>query len=881
MSWLNRLLQRERLERELDAEMRDHLERQVADLVARGMEPAEARRQAALLFGGAEQIKEECRDARGVRWLEDFVADCRYGLRVLRKSPVFTAAAVLSLALGIGANTAIFSLMDRVMLRMMPVREPDRLVEFQRIMPVYGRGAISGPLFGQIQKLSSFDGALAQSWQGRRDIRFGDQDEKAAVELVSGAYYRVLGVSAAIGRTFDETTEREPVAVISHAYWKRKFAMDPGAIGKSFRLNDTVFTIVGVTPPEFFGTIVGQTPDISVPLGMEAEARGAQPVMQKSHYNWLSVMARLKAGTTLEQARAETGGFYGNLMKADAERQKDEVQKKNTLAMRLRVEPAGNGFDDLRRKFSEPLQVLMGIVGLVLLMACANIANLLLSKAAARRREIAVRLAIGAGRGRIVRQMLTEGLLLALMGGALGVVLAYWSANALVTMMSNGGPRMALDISADGRVLGFALAVSLAACLLFSLAPAWQSTRQGQQPALAEVRGSRWRLGKGLMVAQIAISLVLLIGAGLFGRTLFNMYSLDAGFDRHNVLLFSANFKKAGYKDDRLRVAQERVIAELKSLPGVTAASMALMPPVSGGGWDGDVDVEGYTYGRGEDKTSHLNAAGPGYFKLMGTPVLMGREFDERDGQGVPRVAVVNEEFARYYFKGKPAVGKWLSLGGPERAEIVGVVKNIKYRDLRQEFPRTVFFSAMQDVGSRPDWYSFVFRTSLPADEMFRAADAAVQRVDAALRIVEPKTLEQHVERTILRERMLAALAGIFGALALILASVGIYGVMAFQVARRQKEVGIRMALGAKPAAVVRMVLGQTGRLLVVGCVIGLAGAFAVTRLFEKMLFGVEAADSATFAAAVLALGVVAMAASWVPGRRAARVNPVETLRWE
>lgn len=884
MSWIRRLLQKRGLERDLERELAFHIERQMQDLVAQGVEPGEAERQARLAFGGVEQTKERCRDARGVRWVEDFFGDCRYGIRLLRRSPGFTCAAVISLALGIGANTAIFSLMDLVMLRSMPVREPDRLVQFQKYHPKYGRGAISYPLFERFgRELRSFEGLLAQASLGRREIRIDGQVDEADIELVSGAYYSVLGVRASAGRTFTAEVDRalgaSPVAVISNGYWKRRFGSDPSAVGRTFQLDQTVFTIIGVTPPEFFGMSVGRAPDITLPLAMEGLARGGEWWLKNAHFNWLSVMGRIRDGHSLAQARAEVKAFYSRVIADEAARAEKEVLKQAALGQRLELEPAGNGFDELRRRFSEPLAILMGVVALVLLIACANIANLLLAKSAARQREIAVRLAIGAGRGRIVRQLLTEGLLLSIAGGALGVMLAYWLANGLVTMMSNGGQRMALQVRPDLRVLVFAAAASVTACILFSLAPAIQATRPRFQTALAEIRGGRWRLGQGLIVAQVAISLVLLIGAGLFGRTLVNMYQLDAGFDRQGVLMFSVNAKKAGYKGSRLRDLRERIIDELKVLPGVQSASLALLAPISGAGWDGDLFVEGYNHAPNEDAVSHLNAVGPHFFRTLGTPVLAGREFEERDTPGTAKVAVVNETFARYYFKGRSPIGRWISLEGPDRdrIQIVGVVKNVKYMSLRQEFPRTVYFAALQST-SGPDWNTFVVRAARPA-EMTAAVAAALARIDRALRLQDARTLEEHVARSILTERMLAALAGFFGGLGLLLAAVGIYGVMAFQVARRRKELGIRLALGAGPQRVVGMVLGQTGRLVAAGCGIGVAGALALTRVAEKALFGVRPTDPLTFALAVGVLASAAMLASYLPGRRVARVNPVETLR--
>jgi len=869
---------------ELEKELRFHVEQHADDLAARGVAPEEARRRARLSLGGLEQVKEACRDERRGRWLDDFLRDCRYGLRILARSPVFTAAAALSLALGIGANTAIFSLMDMVMFRMMPVREPERLVQFTKIHPEYGRGSISNPQFEQFQQeLQSFDGLLAQSSLGKRDITFEGKTDTANVDLVSESYFSVLGVNAALGRMIDGMADRKPVAVISDGYWKRQFGGDPGVIGKAFLLNQTMFTIIGVTPLEFFGTFVGRAPEIMVPLGMDAEARGGRSMLRNSNNNWLSLMGRLRPGVSIEQARSEASAVFARIAAAAAQQSTTPYYKKTAMQVRLELQPAGNGFDELRYRFSEPLRILMGIVALVLMIACANIANLLLAKSAARRREIAVRLSLGAGRGRLVRQLLTEGLLLAVLGGAIGIALAYVLGNALITMMSNGAPRMALNVQPDARVLAFACFASLLSAMLFSLPPAILATRVSFQPVLAEMRAGRWRLGKGIIAAQVALSLVLLIGAGLFGRTLVNMYSLDAGFDRHNVLIVSTNLGKLGYKGDVRLAAHGRIIKELAALPGVTSASMTLLLPISGGGWDGSVTVEGYTYAPDEDDKSHLNAVGPHYFGTIGSPVLLGREFDERDRLASPRVAVVNETFARFYFHGASPVGKWISMGGSDRAdspriEIIGMVKDAKYRDLRRDFPRTVYFAALQQAEG-PEWYSYLLRTGAPPSQMTRLITGALERVDRSLRAVQLETLEEHVSQSILLERMLATLAGFFSLLAVGLACVGIYGVMTFQVTRRQKEIGIRLALGASPRSVVTGVMIETTRLVALGSVAGIASALVATRVVEKVLFGVKRTDISTFAAAAAGLALLAMAAAYLPGRKAARLSPVDTLR--
>jgi predicted permease len=882
MNWMQRLFRRERLDRELQY----HFDLRIADLVAQGANPQEAARRARLEFGGAGAIEEACRDARGTRWLEDFIRDGRYGLRVLSRSPVFTIVAILSLALGIGANTAIFSLMDRVVFRMMPVRQPQQLVQITRFHPPYGPVSVSYPLFRALGKgLGSFEGLLAHSPLGVRDIAIDGNPETANFDLVSGSYFPLLGVNAVIGRTFDEDADRAPgapaIAVISHRYWQRRFASNPAVIGKTFRRLDTVFTIVGVTPREFFGTVVGKEPDITVPITMDAQVRGGQSFLNEPNYQWLSVMGRLKPGRGINQARAEAKQVFANIVAADAASAELDSDRRGRLGEYVELQPGGNGFDNLRRRFAEPLTILMGTVALVLLLACANLANLLLAKSAARRREIAVRLAIGAGRGRVVRQLVAEGLLLALAGGALGVLLAYGFAQGLVAAMSNGGPRMLLDVAPNARVLFFAAAISTIACLLFSLAPALQATRQSFQPALAEMRAGRWRLGKGLIVAQMAIAVLLLIGAGLFGRTLTNMYMLDPGFDRHGVVLFSTNAAQLRYTRPRIQEMQLRVPAELEALPGVVSATVSMFAPISGGGWDGSFIVDGRPPTGSQNDVSHVNSVGVDFFKTFRTPVVLGREFNQRDTAESARVVVINQAFAQYYFPDQSPLGKWVAFPGPDRDthyRIVGVVKDVKYESLRRDFPRTVYMMNAQ-VPPGPDSYTFAMRTSAGMAAAVQAIGAALAHVDRELRPMSVVSLEDHVARSLLQERMLAALAGFFGALALSLGAVGIYGTMAFQVARRRREIGIRMALGADEGEVIGMVLGQTARLTLAGCAIGAAGGLALTRLAQGLLYGVRSNDPPTFIAAAAGLLLIALAAAYLPGRSAARTNPIDTLR--
>ena len=569
------------------------------------------------------------------------------------------------------------------------------------------------------------------------------------------------------------------------------------------------------------------------------------------------------------------------------------------------MRPAGGGFDDLQQRVGKPLTILMGIVALVLLLACANVANLLLTRAAVRQREIAVRLAIGARRGRVIRQLLAEGLLLALGGGAIGIFLAYALADGLVTMISNYGPRIPLDVAPDGRVLLFAVAVCVAASTLFSLAPALVATRQGLQPALADIRAARWRLGKGLLVAQMAISVMLLIGAGLFGRTLIKLYSQNPGFDGSGVVLFSTNAIGLKYGSQRLHELQATVLAAVKALPGTESASVSSYNPISSGSWGRPFVVEGASAddknqralltnasGPGSQEASLLNAVGPGFFRTLRSPVVAGREFNERDTAASQRVAIVNQAFARYYFQDRSPVGRWLApIDKPDmRYEIVGVVQGYKYTSQRRDdpmdmearlFSRTVYLPATQLPPSGEEANNYLVRTQAPVATIAPAIEAILRRFDKTLRPVDVISLENHMAKSVLQERMLATLAVFFGGLALLLGAIGSYGVMAFQVARRRREIGIRMALGAEPRGVVAMILNQAARVTLLGCVIGVAGGLALARVTEGILYEVRANDPATFAAAMTVVVLVALAAAYLPARSAARINPVETLKVE
>jgi predicted permease len=879
---------RKEMLRQLEQDILTHIEQETRDNIERGMSPDEARTAALRKFGNVQQIKEQTREVWTVIAWEQFLQDVRYGFRLLRRHPGFAAAAILTLALGIGANTAIFSLINAVLLRALPVRDPGCLVEVARFWAGQRRGTLSYPLYSFLRDQShSFAGMLAQSTPAKHEINISGAPETVETQMVSGSYYQVLGVTTAAGHTFTPEYDRElggsPVAVISYQYWQRRFELDASVIGKTFQLHQTVFTIIGVTPKEFFGTMPGHDPDVTFPLFMDAQVNAelnkGKSWLADPQINWLSVIGRLKDGVNRPEAEAEARVLFQARNHADAGQTKDAREQKAILAQELFLEPAAAGLDLLRVQFSKPLTFLMCMVGLVLLLACVNLSSLLVGRTFARLREITVRMAVGAGRGRLVRQFLAESLGLACTGGVIGLALAPWFCRFLVTFMSNG-EELFLPVSPDGHVLAFTGTVSLGTSLVVGLAPALYATRLNLSPGLKQVRtGGRQRLAQYLLTAQIAISLLLLVGAGLFVRTLINLRTLDAGFRPDGVLVFGINSEQAGYKGERLRHLQATMLDRLQTLPGIRSASLSLVRVLSGGSWNGTVEVEGYTDRQEENNQANFNEVGPQYFQTMGTPVLLGREFTERDLPGSPKVVVVNEAFVRHYFGHASPLGKHVK--HMESAVIVGVVKDVKYQNLREASPGTLYFPALQDT-SPQSWSSYLVR--VPAGEALSIVNSVrqtIRQIDPVLQMTEPTTLVEVVNKSLLNERILATLSAFFGAIALLLACVGVFGVMASYVARRTNEFGIRLALGAQRQDVFRTVWSEVAIVLAAGMVIGLVAAISVTRVARSLLFGLKPTDPFTFALAVLILAAVSFLAGSVPARRAAQVDPTEALRAE
>jgi len=874
---------KKRLDAQLESEIEYHLDRAAQNYIAQGMDPREARRRARLEFGGATQIQEDLRDVHRPRWLADLRQDLVYAARTLRRSPGFLACAVLTLALGIGANTAIFSLIDAVMLRPMPVPQPDRLVQLTRVAEGGELRSISYPLFEYFRdRLSSVAWAFVET-RMQPTITLDGVEETASGGLVSGAYYAALGVAPAVGRLLGPADDAapSPAAVISYAYWKRRFALDPAAIGKTIAINQTTLTIVGVEPEGFAGTWRERTLDFTAPLSMFERISGSSAAWRR-HWdiNSLAMMARLKPGVTLTRANAEAGATYDAWRRDRIKDIRNATIRNQILKETAAALPAAAGLNGLRVRFSEPLMALMGIVALVLLLACANLSGLLLARGASRQREISVRRALGAGIGRLLRQFLAESMLLAVFGALLGLALARWLANALVVMMANGG-KLDLPVSLDWRTLAFTGAISMLACVFAALAPGLNAGRVGVNPGLKEVRsGGHRRFGRLLVMAQLCISMTLLVGAGLFIRTLVNLYSADAGLRTGGVLTFNVR-SRTEFPSARAYAVQAAIVDRLQSLPGVVSASASAIFPIAGGLWTRGVQVEGFEFRSAEDDQVAFNAVAPKYFAATGTPLLLGRDFDGRDAAGSKPVAIVNESFARYFFGGQPPLGRHVT-SIKIAYEVVGVVKDAKYESLRKAAPRTMYISWLQREGAQPTDYSYWARVA-GGDPMSLAPviERALPGIDSALRLRTPETFANAVDHSTLNERIMATLGGFFGLLALIVACLGIFGIMAFQVSRRINELGVRMALGATRTNIVTLVLREVAMLLIPGCAAGCIAAVCLTRFAKSMLFGVTPTDPVAFALAACALAVATLAAGFLPALRASRIDPMSALRHE
>ena len=1003
--------QRKRMLEELDQDIRDHIAQETQDNIARGMSPEEARYAAMRKFGNVTRVREDTREVWSSIWLEQLLQDIRFGLRMLRKSPGFTAVAILTLALGIGANTAIFSLIDAVMLRSLPVENPWQLVLLQwgaRNSPnVHGYqsagdcqndmrlGAknpggcsFSEPMFREIAQSNIFSGTAAFANSGRLNLTGNGAATVINGQIVSGDFFRTLGVKAAAGRVFepsDDSPSAAPVAVLNYGYWQSAFGGSRDVIGRTIELNNTPFTIVGVAEQRFTGISPGSDYDVWLPLSDAqriTETRRWQDRQSNVSYWWLTIIGRLKPGVQLAQAQAPVSGLFRNEMlhgavplfhggegagtppptrsapaggngprvmsavpqrtpgtspvpiqreapggatppsagnkpvimvapqgaaPAGGPRGSETPNVPRTLSTaadnpEIALVPAQSGLTGSRTRYSNPLYVLMLAVGIILLIACANVAGLMLARAAARQKEMAVRLALGASRARVVRQLFTESIMLSVLGGALGILFAYWGAHAIISFVSSNQPRpLGFATGVDLRVLGFTVAVSLLTGILFGIAPTFRSARVDLTPALKEGEGSAARsghargkwfsIGNALVVAQVALAIVVLVGAGLLVRTLANLRSVDVGFDSHNILIFGIDPTLIGYKGPQADSLYRDLQGRLAETPGVKSASYSMMPLLSSG-----LMITSFHWpGTPQDQDSEADAlgVGPNFFETMRIPFLIGRGFTNSDFKlsaandgpsptSAPTPVIVNQAFVEKYLGKENPLGKQFGQAEaradePANAgfEIIGVVRDAKYSDLRREI------HAMMYMPQRFGGASFELRTAADPQALLPAIREVVAQVNTNLPLFDVKTESEQIDRLLFQERLVARLSGFFALLALVLACVGLYGLLSYEVSRRTREIGIRMALGAHPGSVLKLVLRQGIVLAIAGAALGVGVALGVTRYLARMLYNVHPGDPTTIVSVAILLTLVALAACYIPARRATHVDPLIALRYE
>jgi len=1010
------MIGRKRMLEDLDQDIREHIARETQDNIDRGMTPEEARYAAMRKFGNMTRVKEETRAVWNLVWLEQLAQDIRYGLRMLRKSPGFAAVAILTLALGIGANTAIFSLIDAVMLRSLPVENPSQLVllnwgahnspnvhgyqsagdcanDMRLGAKNPGGCSFSEPMFREIAQANILSGTAAFANTGRLDLTGNGSPSVINGQLVSGDFFRTMGLKAATGRLLDATDDKPaaaPVAVLNYGYWQSAFGGSRDVVGRTIELNNVPFTIIGVAEQRFTGISPGSDYDVWLPLSDAQRITDTMRWRDRQNdvsYWWLTIIGRLKPGTQLAQAQAPVSGLFRNemlhgavplfhedgvagtpapalnapaggngprVMSAVPQRAPEsnpvQMQRQAVVAPmppssgnkpvimaapqtaggqssappgaphgseaasgpktlstaadnpEITLVPAQSGLTGSRTRYSNPLYVLMLAVGIILLIACANVAGLMLARAAARQKEMAVRLALGAGRARIVRQLFTESIMLSVLGGALGILFAYWGAHTIISFVSRNQPRpLGFATGVDLRVLGFTVVVSLLTGILFGIAPIFRSMRVDLTPALKEGEGSSTRSGRGggkwfsvgnaLVVAQVALAIVVLVGAGLLVRTLANLRSVDVGFDSHNILIFGIDPTLIGYKGPQVDSLYRDLQGRLAETPGVNSASYSTMPLLSGG-----LTITAFHWpGTPQDQNSEADVLdiGPNFFETMHIPFLIGRAFTTSDFKlspsnvgasptSAPTPVIVNQAFVEKYLGKENPLGKQFgqaaaSADGPANPgyEIVGVVRNTKYSSLRREI-RAMMYAPKGFGGA-----SFELRTAADPQAILPSIREVVSQVNTNLPLFDVKTESEQIDRLLFQERLVARLSGFFGLLALVLACVGLYGLLSYEVSRRTREIGIRMTLGAHRGNVLKLVIRQGIVLAMVGAALGIGVALGVTRYLASMLYNVRASDPTTIVAVAILLTLVALAACYIPARRATRVDPMVALRHE
>jgi len=879
----------------MDEELHSYLDSAVNERIRAGMSQEEAVRAAKIELGGMEMVKEEIRSAGSEAAVESLWRDISFGIRMLRKNPGLTAVAVLTLALGIGANTAIFSLIDTVMLRFLPVQKPEELVQIMRRGPLSvgeGSPSFTNPLWEQVRdRQDVFSGVF--SWgEEKFDLAQGGEVQNANGIYVSGGYFATLGVRPAAGRLLTAADDQRgcpAVAVLSYGFWQDRYGGAASAIGGTLSLSHHPFQIIGVSGPGFYGAEVGQKFDVAIPVCTAAIFDGKEQRLNHRSWWWLSVIGRVKPGMSSDQLKARLGVLSPQIATSALPTNWDPKNQQRFLKQVLVTVPASTGISGLRRQFQEPLNVLMAVVGLVLLIACANVASLMLARAASRDKEIAVRQALGASRARLIRQLLTECVLLSTAGALVGILFARWGSALLVRYISTAHEHVFLDLSLDFRVLGFTAAIAVLTGILFGVLPAVRSTRvslTGAMKGRGDNEGhARFNAGKWIVACQVALSLVLLVAAGLFLRSFAKLVTLDIGFDRNDVLLVNVNLEAAKVPLEQRPAIYDQIETRLRALPGVVAAGRSWNTPVSGYEWNNNIHPDSPNPPSGDAALTYFNSISPHYFETLRTPLLAGRNFNDRDTKTTPRVAIVNQTLARTFFPGLNPVGRTFRREGETGKleapiQIVGVVKDSKYESLREETYATAFFPIAQITPGGDDEENFELRTAVRPSAVTSAVQTAIAGVNKGISL-DFHALAEQVNDSLVQERLLAVLSGFFGALALLLVMIGLYGTLSYLVNRRHTEFGVRLALGAQPGSIVRLVMRDVVAVLAGGLAAGGCISLAAVGVLQKMLFGLGARDTVTMMAAMGVLAAVAFIAAYLPARRASRVDPMVALRYE
>ena len=893
---LSRFFRRGRWDDERARELEAYLAEEIDDNIARGMTPDEAKAAAHRKLGNPTLIREEIYEMNTMRLVEAFWQDLRFGLRLLIKNPTFSIVAILTLALGTGANAAIFQLVNSLRLRPLPVERPQELMALNIETNGTGRtgrfmarrALFTEPQYRALEaEQRVFSDLLAwgvSSWNLATD----GESQPARGIYVSGTFFQTLGVEAQVGRTLTTADDQAgcgaPGAVLGYGFWQSRYGGNPAAVGQTIMLDNRPFPIVGVTPAAFFGVEVGRTFDVAVPLCAEPIFRGEGSAIGRRDYWFLDMMGRLAPGVTMEQAQAQLAAISPSIFQNTLPERYNPETASNYLAFKFTAAPAGTGVSGLRAAYETQLWVLLGATGLVLLITCANLANLMLARATAREREIAVRLAIGASRRRLIRQMLSESLLIAALGALGGAMMSGWLSQALVSFISTENSRLFLDLAPDWRVFAFIAGVAVVACLLFGLSPALRATHADPGKAMqAGGRSStdsheRFALRRGLVVVQVALSMVLIVGALLFGRSLRNLTTMDPGFRTDGILAVNVDLRRATVPAEARRVTYDEIMARVSAVPGVLHAAQSFIVPMSGSGWNQNITIDGQP----QEGNVNFNRIGADYFKALGTTMIAGRPFGAEDREGSEPVVIVNESFATRYFGGGNPIGRSFQLVGNQgeaapHFRIVGLVRDTKYNDLREDFAPIGYFPVAHEAQVGP-YLDLVVRTDMPLASLTPTLTRTIRDV-APGSTVAYDTMRSYMRNALVTERLMASLSLSLGGLAMLIATIGLYGVMSYMVSRRRVEIGIRMALGAEPRSVVRMILGESGLLLGAGVLVGVGLAIGASRYAASLLYGLQPWDPISIALAVLSLGLVSLIAAWIPARRASRLAPTLALR--